>query len=133
MAHAIRRTFELDPPATVSGGTVRAIQDEIASSWGVLEVSLRGDLTSDALVGLQIEVLVGATDGAQGGNLARKAILQAILSAGLSRRSLSDLGVGPRGRPLRLAWIMLPILVQHLPRDRSASTSVRCRWLDGWV
>jgi hypothetical protein len=87
MAYAIKRTFEIDPPVTLSGGTVRAIQDEIASSPGVVQVSVRGDLTGDALVGLQVEIVVEATDSGKAGRLARQAIRDAIRSMGLSERS----------------------------------------------
>jgi transcriptional regulator with XRE-family HTH domain len=87
MAYAIKRTFEVDPAATVSGGTVRAIQDEIAASSGVVEVSVRGDFTGDALVGLQVEVAVEASDSGRAGRLARQATRDAIRSVGLSERS----------------------------------------------
>jgi hypothetical protein len=86
MAYAIKRTFELDPPATVSG-TVKAIQDAIASFGGVLEVSVRGELSGDGLVGLQVEIVVVANDSTKAGALARQAIRDAIRWTGLSERS----------------------------------------------
>ena len=100
MAYAIKRTFDVDPPETVSGGTVRTIQDGIAASRRVREVSVRGDLTGDALARLQVAVVVDAADSGKAGRLARQAIRDAIRSTRLSVRSFRvTSGSGREVRP----------------------------------
>jgi hypothetical protein len=87
VAYAIKRTFEIDPPLSVSADTVKALQDGLASSWGVLEASVVGDFTGDTLVGLRVEMLVEAPDGSKAGGVARRAIREAGQLAGLPERS----------------------------------------------
>jgi hypothetical protein len=88
VAYEITRTYEIDPPGTVSPGTVRFLQHELASSRGVLEVSVEGDITKDVLAGLRVEVVVDAEDPGDAGDLARRAIRDALRSAGIGGGSL---------------------------------------------
>jgi len=87
MIYAIKRWYEIDPPATVSPDTLSVFQDEVASYPGVMEVSFDGSHTGDALVGLRVELTIEATDAHNAGSLARQAIHKAIRSVGLREGS----------------------------------------------
>ena len=83
MVYAIKRWYEIDPPATVSTDTLSVLQEQIASYPGVMEISFDGALTGDALVGLRVELMIEAPDASKAGSLARQAIHGGIRSAGL--------------------------------------------------
>jgi hypothetical protein len=87
MIYAIKRWYEIDPPATLSADTMSDFQDEVAAYPGVMEVSFDGSLTGDALVGLRVELTIEATDANNAGSLARQAIHGAIRSVGLREGS----------------------------------------------
>ena len=87
MAYAIERTFEIDPPPSVGADTVKALQDGLASSRGVLEASVVGDFIGDTLVGIRVEMTVEAPDGSKARTVARRAIREAGQSADLPERS----------------------------------------------
>ena len=87
MAYAIKRWYEIDPPATVSADTMTVFRDEMTSTRGVLEASVVGDFADDTLVGLRVELTIEATDAHTAGSLARQAIHGAIRSVGLREGS----------------------------------------------
>ena len=97
MAYVIKRTFEIDPPLSVNADTVKALQDGLASSWGVLEASVVGDFTGDTLVGLRVEMTVEAPEGSKAGAVARRALRETGESAGLPERSFRVTSGSGRG------------------------------------
>ena len=87
MAYAIKRWYEVDPPATVGADTLRVVQDEVTSAPSVLEAIVAGQCADDTLVGLRVELTIEATDAHKAGSLARQAIHGAIRSVGLREGS----------------------------------------------
>jgi hypothetical protein len=60
MAYLIRKTFSIDPPLSGAHELLRMLQEKIAAARGVLEVSVVGHITGDALEGLQVDIVVDA-------------------------------------------------------------------------
>ena len=85
MAYAIKRTFEIDPPLSISADTVKALQGGLASSVGRAGSLCRRGLQRRSLVGLRVEMTVETRGKA--GAVAHRAIREAGQSAGLPERS----------------------------------------------